>query len=220
MNEAIECQWSTRQLNRQINSFYYERLLASQNKAKVIDEAEEKSKLLEPEYFIKDPFILEFLGLKDNDALLEKDFETAILDNLQSFLLELGKGFSFVGRQKRISSATGKHYYIDLVFYNFKLKCFVLIDLKMRELTHEDIGKMDMYVRYYEDQMKEKGDNPTLGIILCSEKDQTIVKYSILEESKQIFASKYKLYLPTEEELANELQREIEQIRLLKKLNQ
>ncbi len=215
INETAENQWSTRQLNRQINSFYFERLLASKDKKLVMTEAEEKNKPTQPEDLIKDPFVLEFLGLKDVPDLTEINLETALLNNLQQFLLELGKGFSFVGRQKRLTSATGKHFYIDLVFYNYILKCFVLIDLKMHELMHEDIGKMDMYVRYYEDKFKNEDDNPTIGIILCSEKDQTIVKYSVLEESKQLFASKYKLYLPTEEELASELRREMEQIRLI-----
>ena len=218
LQEAIDSQWSTRQLNRQINSFYYERLLGSRNKAKVVDEAEQKKEIFEAKDVIKDPFVLEFLGLQDRAHLLEKDLEKALLDNLQLFLLELGRGFSFVARQKRITSATGKHYYIDLVFYNYILKCFVLIDLKMHELTHEDIDKMDIYVRYYEDKFKNEDDNPTIGINLCSEKGQAIVKYSVLEESKQLFASKYKLYLPTEEELALELKREIEQIKLLKAL--
>ena len=203
--EAIAENWSTRQLNRQINSLYYERLLVSQDRKKVMDAANEPKNKPNSNHFIKDPFVLEFLGLKDMPNLVEKDIEKAILDNLQQFLLELGKGFSFIGRQKRITSATGKHFYTDLVFYNYILKCFVLFDLKIGELSHQDIGQMDMYVRYYEDKIKGTDDNPTIGIILCSEKDQTIVKYSVLEESKQLFASKYKLYLPSEEELAAEM---------------
>jgi hypothetical protein len=142
----------------------------------------------------------------------ESDIESAIISNLQQFLLELGKGFSFVGRQYRISTET-KHFYIDLVFYNYILKCFVLIDLKIKELSHQDIGQMDMYVRLFEDRMKTEGDNPTIGIILCTEKDQTIVKYSVLEENKQLFASKYRLVLPTEDELRLELEREKQFIR-------
>lgn len=142
----------------------------------------------------------------------ESDIESVIISNLQQFLLELGKGFSFVGRQYRISTET-KHFYIDLVFYNYILKCFVLIDLKIKELSHQDIGQMDMYVRLFEDRMKTEGDNPTIGIILCTEKDQTIVKYSVLEENKQLFASKYRLVLPTEDELRLELEREKQFIR-------
>jgi len=218
LKESIEGNWSTRQLNRQINSFFYERMLSSKDKQQLINEVKTNQTNSSTD-FVKDPFVLEFLNLKDVPNLAEKDIEKSILDNLQQFLLELGKGFSFVGRQKRITSATGKHFYTDLVFYNYILKCFVLFDLKMGELTHQDIGQMDMYVRYYEDKIKNPDDNPTIGIILCSEKDQTIVKYSVLEESQQLFASKYKLYLPSEEELAKELEREIAQIRLLNGLN-
>lgn len=207
LEECIRNQWSTRQLERQINSFYYERLLSSQNKSLVRDEIKELEPGVTPEDIIKDPFVLEFLALKDNTNFREKDLEKSLIDNLQSFLLELGKGFSFVGRQKRIT-ADGEHFYIDLVFYNYILKCFVLIDLKVGKLTHQDIGQMDFYVRYYEKEVRDVSDNPTIGIILCSEKNEAIVKYSILEESKQIFASKYLLYLPTEEELKKELARE------------
>lgn len=215
--EAIENQWSTRQLDRQINSFYYERLLSSQNKKPVIQEAEQQSSTLQPEDLIKDPYVWEFLNLDPDKSFLEKELEKALIDKLQAFLLELGKGFSFVARQQRISTES-KHFFIDLVFYNFYLKCFILIDLKVGELTHQDIGQMDMYVRYYEDQRKVEGDNPTIGIILCSEKDETVVKYSVLEESRQLFASRYMLYLPTEDELARELEREMAEIRLEKRL--
>jgi hypothetical protein len=161
----------------------------------------------EPTDLIKNPYVLEFLGLERPTGYSENHLESAIITNLQAFLLEMGKGFSFVGRQYRIKTDT-KVFYIDLVFYNYILKCFVLIDLKIRELTHQDIGQMDMYVRMFEDLKKTEGDNPTIGIILCAEKDHTMVKYSMLEESKQIFASKYKLVLPTEEELRAELERE------------
>nr|WP_246485051.1 DUF1016 domain-containing protein [Chitinophaga qingshengii] len=161
---------------------------------------------------IKNPYVLEFLGLQWPTGYSEIEIESAIINNLQSFLLELGKGFSFVGRQYRIKTDT-KVFYIDLVFYNYILKCFVLIDLKINELTHQDIGQMDMYVRMFEDLKKTEGDNPTIGIILCAEKDHTIVKYSILEENKQLFASKYRLVLPTEEELRAELEREKQLIR-------
>lgn len=218
MNEAVEAGWSTRQLERQINSFYYERLLSSKDKKAVLEEAKQNASPTKPEDIIKDPYVLEFLNLKENKPLLEKDLETELLSKLQEFLLELGKGFSFVARQYRIS-AGNDHFYIDLVFYNYILKCFLLIDLKIGKLTHKDIGQMDFYVRYAEDNIKVKGDNPTIGMILCSEKNETIVKYSMLNENKQMFASRYKLYLPTEEELAKELQHEIELIRAEKNLH-
>jgi len=210
--EAVDCQWSTRQLERQINSFYFERLLSSQDKKPVVQEAESGKPKLQPEDFIKDPYVWEWLGLEPGKSFLEKDLEGALIQHLQDFLLELGKGFSFVARQKRIS-LDGKHLYIDLVFYNYVLKCFFLADLKIGALEHQDIGQMDAYVRWFEQNMKVEGDNPTIGVILCSEKNEAIVKYSMLEESKQLFAAKYMLYLPTEEELARELEREITVIR-------
>jgi predicted nuclease of restriction endonuclease-like (RecB) superfamily len=212
LNEAAETGWSTRQLERHINSFYYERLLSSKDKKPVVDEADRNALPAKPEDLIKDPYVLEFLDLKENKLLLEKELETGLLGKLQEFLLELGKGFSFVSRQYRIS-AGNDHFYIDLVFYNYILKCFLLIDLKIGKLTHKDIGQMDFYVRYFEGNIKAAGDNPTIGMILCSEKNETIVKYSVLNENKQMFASRYKLYLPTEEELAKELRHEIELIR-------
>lgn len=207
MNEAVDCGWSTRALERQINSFYYERLLKSKDKGIVKREAEEKISVIKPENILKDPYVLEFLDLKDRTSYRESELEQALIDKLQEFLLELGKGFSFVERQKRIS-AEDEYFYIDLVFYNYLLKCFVLIDLKIGKLTHHDIGQMDMYIRMYEDRYKVKEDNPTIGIILCSEKNEAVVKYSILQDSKQLFSSKYQLYLPTEEELIKELKRE------------
>ena len=160
-----------------------------------------------PEDLIKDPYVLEFLGIPDAHAFRESELEQAIIDKLQAFLLELGKGFAFVARQQRIPTET-KDFFIDLVFYNYLLKCFVLIDLKAGELTHQDIGQMDMYVRLYEDRHKNPGDNPTVGLILCTDKDATVVKYSVLSESKQLFASQYRLVLPTEEELRREIVRE------------
>jgi predicted nuclease of restriction endonuclease-like (RecB) superfamily len=211
MKGAVENGWGTRALDRQINSLYYERLLSSQDKKPVIDEMKEKTTALQPEDIFKDPYILEFLQLKENKKYLETELEQALIDKMNDFLLELGKGFAFVARQKRISTET-KHFYIDLVFYNYLLKCFVLIDLKTGELTHQDIGQMDMYVRLYEDKYKPEGDNPTIGIILCTENDHTIVKYSVLNENKQLFASKYKVYLPTEEELRRELEQQKQQI--------
>ncbi|HAL56636.1 MAG TPA: DUF1016 domain-containing protein [Bacteroidetes bacterium] len=207
--EAAEQNWSVRALERQINSLYYERLHMSRRKKAVIDEMQQKTAHLapNPKDFIKDPYVLEFLGLKDNPDFRESDLEQAIIGKLQAFMLELGKGFAFVARQQRISTDT-KDFFIDLVFYNYLLKCFVLIDLKTGELAHQDIGQMDMYVRLYEDKYKSKDDNPTIGIILCTDKDETVVKYSVLKENKQLFASKYKLYLPTEQELIEEIERE------------
>jgi predicted nuclease of restriction endonuclease-like (RecB) superfamily len=209
MNEAADQNWSTRALERQINSLYYERLLMSRDKTPVIDEMLEKTESLAPlpEDFIKDPYVLEFLGMPDAHQFREAELEQAIIGKLQAFMLELGKGFAFVARQHRISTET-KDFFIDLVFYNYILKCFLLIDLKTSELTHEDIGKMDMYVRLFEDTVKGKDDNPTVGLILCTDKDHTVVKYSVLNESRQLFASKYRLYLPTEEELRIEIERE------------
>jgi predicted nuclease of restriction endonuclease-like (RecB) superfamily len=209
MNEAADQNWSTRALERQINSLYYERLRMSQEKAPVKAEALDNTSALssKPEDFIKDPYVLEFLNIPDKALFRESELEQAIIGKLQDFILELGRGFAFVARQKRISTET-KDFFVDLVFYNYILKCFVLIDLKTGELTHQDIGQMDMYVRLYEDKMKGEGDNPTIGIILCTEKDATVVKYSVLKGNKRLFASKYKLYLPTEQELIEEIQRE------------
>ena len=213
MKEAAEQNWPVRILERQINSLYYERLKMSRDKKAVVKEMHEKTKPLAatPRDFIKDPFVLEFLGLRDNPNFRESDLEQAIIGKLQAFMLELGRGFAFVARQQRISTET-KDFFIDLVFYNYLLKCFVLIDLKTGELTHQDIGQMDMYVRLYEDKYKSPDDNPTIGIILCTDKDETVVKYSVLKENKQLFASKYKLYLPSEEELIEEIKREKEMI--------
>lgn len=205
--ETINSNWSTRELERQINSLLYERLAMSRDKSEVLQLSKEGQILREAKDIIKDPFVLEFLDLPDNKNFLERDLEQALLDKLQNFLLELGKGFAFVARQKRIS-IEGEHFYVDLVFYNFLLKCFVLIDLKLRKLTHEDIGKMDFYVRYFEKEEKTATDNPTIGLIMCSEKNDAIVRYTLLEESKQIFASRYQLYLPSEEELCRQLEQE------------
>lgn len=205
--ETIANGWSTRSLDRQINTLYYERLLASSDRGPVVSEMQSKTDAFRPADFLKDPYMLEFLQLQENTSLQESELEQALMDKLQQFLLELGKGFAFVARQKRISTET-KHFYVDLVFYNYLLKCFVLIDLKIRELLHEDVGQMDMYVRLYEDKYKSPDDNPTIGLILCAHKDHTIVKYSMLSESKQLFASKYMLYLPSEAELRAELERE------------
>lgn len=218
MEEAISGNWSTRQLERQINSMYFERLLMSNDKKGMIKKGRATEEKMQTDHIIKDPFVLEFLQVKQGENLSEKELETALIDKLQQFLLELGNGFAFVGRQHRITTETGMHFYIDLVFYNYILKCFLLIDLKTTKLTHQDIGQMDMYVRMFEDLRKQEGDNPTIGLILCTEKDRTVVKYSVLNDSKQIFASKYQTYLPTEKQLEQEIQREKEQLEQEKKL--
>ncbi|MBQ9545710.1 MAG: DUF1016 family protein [Bacteroidales bacterium] len=205
MNEAADEVWSTRQMDRQISTLYYERLLASQDKTPVIAEAKDKLKEVKPEHFIHDPFVLEFLDLKDYPALRESDIEQALIDHLQQFLLELGRGFCFCARQKRMRY-DDEDFYVDLVFYHSILKCHILIDLKLGKLTHEDVGQMDSYIRMFDALYKNEDDNPTLGIILCSQRSEAIVKYSVLNEGKQIFASRYKLYLPTEEEFKNMLE--------------
>ena len=207
IEEAIKSNWCTRQLERQINSFFYERLLSSQNKEKVSEEIQKLESAKVPEDIIRDPYVLEFLGLNPKDDFYESDLEEALITHLQKFLLELGRGFSFVARQKRITF-DGRHFRIDLVFYNYILKCFVLIDLKIGDLTHQDLGQMQMYVHYYERELMNEGDNPPIGIVLCADKSESVVKYTLPENETQIFASKYKLYLPSEEELLQELQRE------------
>lgn len=208
LEECIKSNWSVRQLERQINSFYYERLISTKEPYK--EEVKNEINILEKqdkiENFVKDPYVLEFLDIKDK-RFLERDLESNLLEHIQEFLLELGRGFSFVSRQKRID-VDGDNFYIDLVFYNYVLKCFVLIDLKLDKLTHQDIGQMDFYVRYFDNEIKEKEDNPTIGIILCSDKKDTIVKYSVLNDNKNLFASKYQLYLPTEKELVLEIEKQ------------
>ena len=208
MNEAAAQNWSSRALERQIGTLYYERLTLSQDKQAVAAEADANLQIIKqmPREFIRDPVMLEFLGLPGSGKLLESTLEQALMDKLQAFLLELGKGFAFVARQQRISTES-KDFYIDLVFYNYLLKCFVLIDLKTHELTHQDIGQMDMYVRMYDDQKRGPDDNPTVGILLCEHKDHAVVRYSVLHDSEQLFASKYRLILPTETELRAELER-------------
>lgn len=202
MNEAADSTWSTRQLDRQISTLYYERLLASKEKASVVSEANEKISAMRPQEFIHDPYVLDFLNLKDYPALHESDIEQALIDNLQHFLLELGRGFCFVARQKRMRYGDDD-FYIDLVFYHSILKCHVLIDIKLGKLSHADVGQMDSYIRMFDDLYRNPDDNPTLGIILCSEKNETVARYSVLDEGKQMFAAKYTLYLPTEEELSS-----------------
>ena len=207
LEEAIKSAWSTRQLDRQINSFFYERLLSSKNKEEVSQTIINLEKGATPGDIIRDPYVLEFLGLVPNTDFYESDLEQALITHLQKFILELGRGFSFVARQQRFSF-DGRHFRIDLVFYNYILKCFVLIDLKIGDLTHQDLGQMQMYVHYYEREMMNEGDNPPIGIILCADKSDSVVKYTLPQDEKQIFASKYKLYLPSEEELLNELNKE------------
>lgn len=215
LEEAVKSQWSTRQLERQINSFFYERLLSSKNKETVSKEISDLESVKTPEDVIRDPYVLEFLGLSSNDDFYESDLEQALITHLQKFLLELGRGFSFVARQKRFTF-DGRHFRIDLVFYNYILKCFVLIDLKIGDLTHQDLGQMQMYVHYYERELMNEGDNPPIGIVLCADKSDAIVRYTLPENETQVFASKYKLYLPSEEELLKELRREYRALEIAK----
>lgn len=211
LKEATEQMWAVRTLDRNINTQYYERMLISQVKEPVEQEMKEKTEAFQHDKleFIKNPTVLEFLGLPGNKGYQEKDLEQAILDNLSDFLMEMGKGFAFVARQQLIRTET-EDYYIDLVFYNYLLKAFILVDLKVGKITHQDVGQMDMYVRMYDELKRTEGDNPTIGILLCSQTDKDIARYSILKGNEQIFASKYKLILPTEEELAKEISRQKE----------
>ena len=215
LKEAAENTWSVRTLDRNIATLYYERLLMSPSKEPVVQEMKEKTKNFQQDKleFIKNPCVLEFLNLPANTGYTEAELEKALISNLQHFLLELGKGFAFVERQQLLRTETND-YYLDLVFYNYFLKCFVLIDLKTNRITHQDVGQMDMYVRMYDELKCNKDDNPTIGIILCTDTDQDIARYSILKGNEQIFASKYKLYLPTEEELRAEIEREKMKFRL------
>lgn len=204
IDESIKSNWSTRQLERQINTFAYERLLASHGDHKVVEETTKKEIERKPIDVIRDPYVLEFLGLEGSKSFYESDLEQGLITHLQKFLLELGRGFSFVARQKHINF-DGRHFYIDLVFYNYILKCFVLVDLKTGDLTHQDLGQMQMYVNYYTKEKINEGDNPPIGIVLCSDKSDTLVKYTLPEGQSQIFASKYMLYIPNEEELRKEV---------------
>lgn len=213
MNEAAEQTWSSRQLDRQISVLYYERLLNSTDTLSVREEAENNLAQLAPQEFIHDPYVLEFLNLKNYPALHETDIEKSLINNLQSFLLELGKGFCFVARQK-LMRYDNEDFYVDLVFYHSILKCHVLIDLKLGKLTHQDVGQMDSYIRMFDDLYKHTDDNPTLGLILCSDKNEAVVKYSVLAEHRQIFASKYLLELPTPEVLQQEIMRERKQLEI------
>ncbi len=205
--EALENNWSTRELERQVNSLLFERLTLSREKEEVLAIAKQGQKINKPGDLVKDPYVIEFLGLQENQRLLEKELEQALIDHLQEFLLELGKGFFFVARQKRIT-LDGDHFYIDLVFYNRLARCFVLIDLKVGKMTHQDIGQMQMYVNYYKRTQLLEGENEPIGIILCAEKNDAVVKFTLPESQEQIFVSKYKLYFPTEDELKREILRE------------
>ena len=220
VGEAAAQHWSARALERQIGTLYFERLALSVDKAGVAAEADANIAALPPapREFVRDPVMLEFLGLPGTGKLLESSLEQALVDKLQGFLLELGKGFAFVARQQRISTES-QDFYIDLVFYNYLLKCFVLIDLKAGKLMHQDIGQMDMYVRMYDDLRRGEDDNPTVGILLCDHKDQSMVRYSVLNASEQLFASKYRLILPSEEELRLEIEREREAIKAASRLS-
>jgi len=208
IKESIENSWSVRALDRQISKLYYERLLSSKEILPLKQEAEEKTKTLQVDAkdYLRDPYIFDFLNISDK-TLFESDIEQSLIDNLQKFLLELGRGFAFVSRQERLS-VEEQDFYIDLVFYNFKLKCFLLIDLKLGKLTHQDVGQMDTYVRVYDKFHKSDDDNPTIGLILCSQSSDAVAKYSVLKDSEQLFASKYLPFLPTVEELQSELLRE------------
>jgi len=207
--ETTKNNWSVRQMERQINSQLFERLLLSNDKESVLAVARNEVIPSNPNQIIKDPLVLEFLGLKRESAYYEKDFEQAIITNLQDFLLELGNGFSFVARQKRIH-LDGDEFFIDLVFYNRLLQCFVLFEIKTNKLTHEDLGQLQMYVNYYDRVEKVAHEKPTIGILLCADKNDAVVKYSLPENNNSILASQYQLYLPTEEQLLTEIRREIE----------
>lgn len=205
LKEAAENNWSVRTLDRNISTLYYDRLLASQDQSIVKAEMLEKSVPLQASDLIKSPTVLEFLNLPTNLAYTEAELEKALIDNLQQFMLELGKGFAFVARQQCIRTETSD-FFIDLVFYNYILKCFVIVELKTEKLTHQDIGQLDMYVRMYDDLQKRPDDNPTIGLLLCTETDSVVAKYSVLNDSSQLFASKYMAYLPSEEELVREIE--------------
>ena len=207
LTEAAENMWSVRTLDRNISTLYYNRIVASIDKKTVEDEMKDKTKKLQAEEFIKNPVVLEFLDLPTNMSYTENELEKALTDDIQKFMMELGKGFAFVERQQHIRTENSD-FYIDLVFYNYILKCFVIVELKTGKLTHQDIGQLDMYVRMYDDLKKQENDNPTIGLLLCTDTDRTIIKYSVLNDNKNLFASKYINYLPSEEELINEIERQ------------
>ena len=207
LTEAAENMWSVRTLDRNISTLYYNRLVASIDKKIVENEMKEKTKKLQAKEFIKNPVVLEFLDLPTNMSYTENELEKALTDDIQKFMMELGKGFAFVERQQHIRTENSD-FYIDLVFYNYILKCFVIVELKTEKLTHQDIGQLDMYIRMYDDLKKQENDNPTIGLLLCTDTDRTIIKYSVLNDNKNLFASKYISYLPSEEELINEIERQ------------
>ena len=219
--EAAEQTWSVRTLQRNISSQYYYRMLQTQKKELVENEMKELTAEFQNDKleFIKNSVVAEFLGLASKTDFTESDLEKSILTNLQKFLMELGKGYAFVARQQHIHTEK-RDYFIDLVFYNYILKCFVLIDLKTKEITHQDVGQMDMYIRMYDELKRSEGDNPTIGIVLCSDTDEDVARYSVLHGNEQLFASKYKLYLPTEEELRAEIETQKAMFYLQQKENQ
>lgn len=208
--EAVRNGWSARQLERQMNSFLFERLAKSRDQKGVLALANEGQALTRPQDVIKDPYVLEFLDLPESHRLVESRIEEALIDQLQAFLLELGSGFAFVGRQRRLT-LDGDHFYPDLVFYHVKLKCYVVIDLKVGKLTHGDLGQMQLYVNYYDREVASMGDNPTIGLLLCSEKNDAVVRYVLGDRSAQIFASRYQFALPSEADLRAEIRRELDQ---------
>ena len=213
IKETINARWSVRELQRQIGSLLYERLLLSANKDKILELAEKGQELKNSKDLVKDPFVLEFLDIKENTDYLESDLEKNILEHLKEFLLELGKGFMFVGSQVRIT-LEDEHFYPDLIFYNRLLKCFVIIDLKIGKVSHQDIGQMQMYVNYYDRKIKNDEENPTVGILLSTQKNKTVVKYTLPEDNKNIFSSTYKLHLPTEQELIYAIEEEKKNLEL------
>jgi predicted nuclease of restriction endonuclease-like (RecB) superfamily len=215
--EAVNARWSTRELARQVASLLFERLALSRDKEGVLALAREGHEIRVPSDLVKDPFVLEFAGLRQDERFRESDLEQALIDKLQEFLLELGKGFAFMARQQRIT-LDGQHYFIDLVFYNRLTRSFVLLDIKVGTLTHQDLGQMQMYVNYYQRELTAADENPPIGIVLCTDKSEAVVRYTLPEGNTQIFASRYKLHLPTEAELAAELQRERRQIELVARL--
>lgn len=210
--ESVKNLWSKRDLERQINSSLYERLLLSSDKKSVLQVAKNERLPQNPSEIIKDPMVLEFLGLEKKSAYYEKDLESAIISHLQEFILELGNGFSFVSRQKRLH-IDGDDFFVDLVFYNRLLQCFVIFEIKTHKLTHQDIGQLQMYVNYFDRVEKQDFENPTIGVLLCADKNDTVVKYTLPQNNQTILASKYQLYLPSEEELVKELCKELQEMK-------
>ena len=214
LNECINSKWSVRELQRQIGSLLYERLIISADKEKILELSKKGHEIKESKDLVKDPFVLEFLDIKENTDYLESDLEKNILEHLKEFLLELGKGFSYVGNQVRLTLEED-HFYPDLVFYNRLLKCFVIIDLKIGKVTHQDIGQMQMYVNYYDREIKHTDENHTVGILLSTNKNETVVKYTLPEDNKAIFSSEYKLHMPTEQELIDAVEEEKKNLELV-----